>query len=93
MKLVHMPTTFSCTKLHLFKCNGSWVTSIKQNTDFNLQQPAMFVFFCPTKVVFVHPVNTYQNTKFDGHMLTGASFVSTSEVWKSAILEWLKLRD
>jgi hypothetical protein len=25
--------------------------------------------------------------------LTGASFSSTSEVWMSAILEWLKVRD
>jgi hypothetical protein len=26
-------------------------------------------------------------------MLTGASFASTSEVWTSAIFEWLKVRD
>jgi hypothetical protein len=26
-------------------------------------------------------------------MLTGASFATTSEVWMSAILEWLKVRD
>jgi hypothetical protein len=35
----------------------------------------------------------YHYTKFHGPTLTGASFASTSEVWTSAILEWLKVRD
>jgi hypothetical protein len=34
------------TKVHLSKCNGSWVVSTKQNMNFNIQMAAMFVFFC-----------------------------------------------
>jgi hypothetical protein len=41
----------------------------------------------------VNPLKIYQYTKFYGPMLTGASFASTWEVWTSAILEWLKVRD
>jgi hypothetical protein len=33
------------TEVHLSKCNGSWVVSTKQNMNFNIQTPAMFVFF------------------------------------------------
>jgi hypothetical protein len=33
------------TKVHLPKCNSSWVVSTKQNTNFNIQTAAMFVFF------------------------------------------------
>jgi hypothetical protein len=33
------------TKVHLSKCNSSWVISIKQTTNFNIQMAAMFVFF------------------------------------------------
>jgi hypothetical protein len=33
------------TKVHLSKCNGSWVVSTKQNTNFNIKTAAMFVFF------------------------------------------------
>jgi hypothetical protein len=39
-----------------------------------------------------HPLKIYQNTKFLGPALTGASFISTSKVLKSVILEWLQLR-
>jgi hypothetical protein len=85
------------TKLHLSKCNGSWVVATKQNTNFNIQTAAIFVFFLfLTKMVslkVVHPLKIYQYTKFHVPMLTGASFASTSEVWTSAILEWLKVRD
>jgi hypothetical protein len=34
-----------CAKVHLSKCNGSWVVSTKQNMNFNIQTAAMFVFF------------------------------------------------
>jgi hypothetical protein len=33
------------TKVHLSKCNGSWVVSTKQNINFDIQKAAMFVFF------------------------------------------------
>jgi hypothetical protein len=33
-------------KVHLSKWNGSWVVSIKQTMNFNIQTAAMFVFFC-----------------------------------------------
>jgi hypothetical protein len=32
------------TKVHLSKCNSSWVVYTKQNTNFNIQTAAMFVF-------------------------------------------------
>jgi hypothetical protein len=74
------------TKVHLSKSNGSWVVSTKQTMNFNIETAAMFVFF-------VFPLKIYQYTKLHGPTLTGASFASTSEVWTSAILEYLKLRD
>jgi hypothetical protein len=83
------------TKVHLSKCNGSWVVSKKQNMNFNIQTAAMFVFFLTKMILLkvVHPLKVYQYTKYHGPMLTGASFASTSEVWTSAILECLKARD
>jgi hypothetical protein len=45
IKLVGMSMIFNYTKVHLSKCNGSWVLSTKQNTNFNIQTAAMFVFF------------------------------------------------
>jgi hypothetical protein len=87
-------TSYS-SKVHLSKCNGSWVVSTEQTINFNIQTAAMFVFFL-TKMVslkVVHPLKIYQNTKFHGPTLIGASFASTSEVWTSTILEWLKVRD
>jgi hypothetical protein len=64
--------------------------------NFNIQTAAMFVFLFLTKMVLlkvVHPLKIYQYTKFRGPTLTGANFASTSEVWTSAILECLKVRD
>jgi hypothetical protein len=64
--------------------------------NFNIQTAAMFLFLFLTKMVLlkvVHTLQMYQYTKFHGRMLTGASFASTSEVWTSAILEYLKVRD
>jgi hypothetical protein len=78
------------TKVHLSKCNGSWVVSAKQTMNFNIQTAAIFVFLFLTKMVLlkvVHPLKIYQYTKFRGPTLTGASFASTSEVWTFAILE------
>jgi hypothetical protein len=84
------------TKVHLSKCNGSWVVSTKPNMNFNIQTAAVLVFFFLTKMVslkVVHPLKMYQYSKFHGPRFTGASFASTSEDWTSAILECLKLRD
>jgi hypothetical protein len=84
------------TKLHLSKCEGSWVVSTKQTMNFNIQLAAIFVFMFLTKIIslkVVHHLKIYQYIKFHGLSLTGASFASTSEVWTSAILEWLKVRD
>jgi hypothetical protein len=33
------------TKVHLSKCNGSWVVSTQQTMNFNIQTAAMFKFF------------------------------------------------
>jgi hypothetical protein len=45
IKLVGMSMIFDYTKVHLSKCNGSWVVSTKQTMNFNIQLAAMFVFF------------------------------------------------
>jgi hypothetical protein len=45
MKLTGMSMISYYTKVHLSKCNGSWVISTKQTMDFNIQTAAMFVFF------------------------------------------------
>jgi hypothetical protein len=76
------------TKVHLSECNGSWIVSIKQTMNFNIQTAAVFVFFWQKMVLLkvVHPLKIYQYTKFNGPTLTGASFASISEVWTSAIL-------
>jgi hypothetical protein len=55
----------------------------------------MFYFFFHKTVLLkvINPVKIYQHTKFHDPTLTGASFVSTSEVWTPTILKWLKLHD
>jgi hypothetical protein len=87
IKLIGMSMISYYTKVHLSKCNGSWVVSSKQTMNFNIQTAAVFVFFLfLTKTLLlkvVHPLKLYQYTKFHGPTLTGASFASTSEVWSS----------
>jgi hypothetical protein len=95
IKLVGTSMICYYTKVYLSKCNGSWGVSMKQTMNF-FQLAAMFVFLFLTKIVLlkvVHPLKIYQYTKFHVPTLSGASFASTSEVWTSAILEWLKIRD
>jgi hypothetical protein len=80
------------------KYNGSWVVSTKQTVNFNIEAAAMFVFFFLflTKMVslkVVRRLKIYQYTTFHGPTLNGANFASISEVWTSAILERLKVRD
>jgi hypothetical protein len=41
----------------------------------------------------LHPLNTYQLTKFHNPTFTGASFAFTLKVLTPAILKWLKLQD
>jgi hypothetical protein len=87
---------FNCNKLHLSKCNGSWIFSVKRIINFKFQHPSMFVCLVSRKndlIEVVYPFKIYQHAKFHGPTFTDASFASTSEVWTSAILEWLKLRD
>jgi hypothetical protein len=45
IKLVGMSMISYYTKVHLSKCNGSWVVSTKQIMNFNFKTTAMFVFF------------------------------------------------
>jgi hypothetical protein len=64
------------TKVHLSKCNVSWVVSRKQTMNFNIQTAAMFVFL--TKMVLlkvVHPLKIYHYTKFNGPMLNDANCI------------------
>jgi hypothetical protein len=52
----------------------------------------MLVIFVLAKVILLkvaHPLKIYQKTNFHGPTLSGAGSASTSEVWTSAILEWL----
>jgi hypothetical protein len=96
IKLIGMSTSSYYTEVHLSKCNGSWVVSTEQTMNFNIQTAIMIYFLFLKKMVLlkvVHPLKIYQYTKFHCPMLTGASFASTSDVWTSAILEWLKVRD
>jgi hypothetical protein len=83
-----MSTIVHCKKRRLSKCNGSWVVAIKQTVNFKYQPPTMFVFFLfYAKIVLlkvVHPLNTYQNTKFHNPLLSDTRFAFTSEVWTSA---------
>jgi hypothetical protein len=45
IKLIGMSMISYYTKVHVSKCNGSWVVSTKQTMNFNIQTVAMFVFF------------------------------------------------
>jgi hypothetical protein len=49
------------TKVHLSKCNGSWVVSTKQNTNFNIQTAAMFVFFVFDKNGFIKSCSSFED--------------------------------
>jgi hypothetical protein len=76
-----MSRIFHCAKLHLTKCNGSWILSIKYSVNFNFQPPAIFVFFIfllfAAKVVLlkvVYPLKICQHTKYHGPTLTGQIF-------------------
>jgi L-lactate permease len=85
-----------CSKLHLSKRSGSWVVSINKMWIFNFNRAPLsrFCFFRkPVLEKGVLTVKICQYTKFHVPMLRGAIFSFTSEVWASAILDLLKLRD
>jgi hypothetical protein len=67
---------FYCAKLHLPKCKGSCVISIKllQILIFNRPSCPFFAFFTKMFLVkFVNNLVIYQNTKFRDSTLKGSS--------------------
>jgi hypothetical protein len=50
--------------------------------------PCLYLWILTKVVLFktVHPLKIYQNTKFQGPALTGASFASASEVCHSGMV-------
>jgi hypothetical protein len=80
-----MSTIFDCTKLLLSdnKCDGLSVASIKQNVNFKIEPPSMFLFFYFAKVILLKnflPLKIYQHTRFHGTILTGPSYACISEI-------------
>jgi hypothetical protein len=78
----------SATVHELSPQNKLWILTFKR--------PPCSYFLFLTKTVLlkvVHPLKIYQYTTFYGPTLTGTSLASTSDVWTSVILEWLKVRD
>jgi hypothetical protein len=49
------------TKVHLSKCNGSWVISTKQTMNFNIQTAAMFVFFVFDKNGLIKSCSSFED--------------------------------
>jgi hypothetical protein len=49
------------TKVHLSKFNGSWVVSIKQTMNYNIQTAAMFVFFVFDKNGIVKSCSSFED--------------------------------
>jgi hypothetical protein len=57
------------TKVHLSKCNGSWVVSTKQNMNFNIQTVAMFVFFVFDKNGLIKSCSSFEDLSVYKHFL------------------------
>jgi hypothetical protein len=53
--------TSSFPKVHLSKCNGSWVVSTKQNMNFNIQTAAMFIFFVFDKNCLIKSCSSFED--------------------------------
>jgi hypothetical protein len=49
------------TKVHLSKCNGSWVVSIKRTKSINIQLAAMFVFFIFDKNGLIKSCSSFED--------------------------------
>jgi hypothetical protein len=61
IKLTGMSMISYYTTIHLSKCNGSWVVSTKQNTNFNIQTAAMFVFFIFDKNGLIKSCSSFED--------------------------------
>jgi hypothetical protein len=91
-----------CTKLHSYKCNDSWIVSVKQNMNFNFQPPSTFVFlflfFAETVLLkAIHRLKIYHGPMLTGetciHLrsLNGCHFgmiVRDCKVWRRGCLQW-----
>jgi hypothetical protein len=49
------------TKVHLSKCNGSWVASTKQTMNFNIQTAVMFVLFVFEKNCLIKSFSSFED--------------------------------
>jgi hypothetical protein len=61
IKLVGMSMIIYFPKVHLSKCNGSWVASTKQTMNFNIQLAAMFVFFVFDKNCLIKSCSSFED--------------------------------
>jgi hypothetical protein len=61
IKLVGMSMISYYTKVHLSKCNGSWVVSTKQTINCNIQLAAMFVFFVFDKDGLISSCSSFED--------------------------------
>jgi hypothetical protein len=61
IKLIGMTMISYKTKVHLSKCNGSWVLSTKQNMNFNIQTAAMFVLLCFWKNCLIISCSSFED--------------------------------
>jgi hypothetical protein len=52
---------FYYTKVHLSKCNGSWVVSTKHTMSFNIQLAAMLVFFVFDKIGLIKSCSSFED--------------------------------
>jgi hypothetical protein len=60
IELIGMSMISYYTKLHLSKCNGSWVVFTKQTMNFNIQLAAMFVFFVFDKNSIIKSCSSFE---------------------------------
>jgi hypothetical protein len=92
----------TCRWIHNLLCQMSFVwvepfMSTVHETEYEFQLPDArhFVCFGCHKKGLIKIYSSFQDVsacKCYGVTLSGESFTSTSEVWTTAILEWLKLR-
>jgi hypothetical protein len=61
IKLTGMSMISYYTRVHLSKCNGSWVVSTKQTMNFNIQTAAMFVFFVFDKNGLIKSYSSFED--------------------------------
>jgi hypothetical protein len=60
IKFIGMTMISYYTKVHLSKCNGSWVVSTKQTMNFNIQTAAMFVSFAFDKKCLIKSCSSFE---------------------------------